>query len=514
MSKRWGVVDLFAGPGGLAEGFQPLGDNRPSDWPFEIVLSVENEPQAHQTLLLRSFLRQFDGDIPSAYYDWLRREGTLRELFAEFKEEARGAKRHAKRLTLGADDDQATLRDEFERLRESARFKNRLIVIGGPPCQAYSLVGRARNRGKQDYVPEHDQRHYLYREYIRVLEQLNPVAFVMENVKGMISARIGGERIMERILQDLRNTGGTDHYQLVALDPSTTREDASCDFLPADFVLRAERFGVPQARHRLFIIGLRSDAVAARGLVAPLDAGSPQVPCIAALAGLQRMVAGLSARSRASAATHDARSQATQSLMDAVAELPLDVQDSFSKVLKKHRNTLESGSIKGTLGLPKALRSSSVETYRRWILDPRVKSALNHEVRTHMASDLTRYLFSACFAEAFGVSPKARDFPEALAPAHNSWKAGKFADRFRVQLTGAPATTVTSHISKDGHYFIHPDPAQCRSLTVREAARLQSFPDNYLFLGNRTQQYVQVGNAVPPLLAHQVASRLAEWLQG
>jgi DNA (cytosine-5)-methyltransferase 1 len=125
-----------------------------------------------------------------------------------------------------------------------------------------------------------------------------------------------------------------------------------------------------------------------------------------------------------------------------------------------------------------------------------------------MEKDFARYLYAIAYASVTGDSPSQENFPRALAPEHKNWFSGKFADRFRVQVKHRPATTVTSHIAKDGHYFVHFDHRQCRTLTVREAARLQSFPDNYFFEGTRTEQYTQVGNAVPPLLAQQIAERI------
>lgn len=128
-----------------------------------------------------------------------------------------------------------------------------------------------------------------------------------------------------------------------------------------------------------------------------------------------------------------------------------------------------------------------------------------------MRKDLLRYFYAACYGALRKKTPTLPAFPTDLIPKHVSARksldeGGNFPDRFRVQLADNPSTTVVSHISKDGHYYIHPDYNQCRSLTVREAARLQTFPDNYLFCGPLTDQYVQVGNAVPPLLAMQIGN--------
>ena len=163
----------------------------------------------------------------------------------------------------------------------------------------------------------------------------------------------------------------------------------------------------------------------------------------------------------------------------------------------------------------------------QWISDERLGGVVGHETRGHMAADLARYLFCSAYAQNTNErnSPKLEDWPSAeLLPDHSNVisntddrgeikvTAETHSDRFRVQLWDRPSTTVVSHISKDGHYYIHPDPVQCRSLTVREAARLQTFPENYFFAGGRTAQYHQVGNAVPPFLAKQIAESIRRFL--
>jgi len=502
MTGLFKVLDVFAGPGGLAEGFAAV--RRDGRRVFDIALSVEKDPAAFRTLRLRSFVRQFDRR-PDDYYELLAGQIDVAELARRHPREWDAACAETLHLELaseGADDVIDPLVDDLR-----ARADGHLVMIGGPPCQAYSLAGRARNKGIADYVPGEDHRHFLYREYIRLLGRLRPAAFVMENVKGFLSSSVEGERIFEQVLADL--TGGEVDYVVVPLAPGDRRGGSR-------FVVHAERHGIPQRRHRVILVGFRRDLVDEDEALASMVASSlepVEPPTVRqAIGDMPRLRSGVSGVRDDGAGWRETVSGALLAAADAVFAEEDEELDRVAAALGS-----SASSLRGSTPPPRSSTDAAAvgdPGLSDWILDPRMTVLPNHETRSHMASDLSRYGFAACFAATFGRTPKSRDFPAALAPAHGSWSTGKFTDRFRVQVWGEPATTITSHISKDGHYFIHPDPLQCRSLTVREAARLQTFPDDYLFLGNRTEQYVQVGNAVPPLLAAQIAGVIATVLSG
>jgi DNA (cytosine-5)-methyltransferase 1 len=307
------------------------------------------------------------------------------------------------------------------------------------------------------------------------------------------------------LMEDLASlgTGQGHHYEMRAIRVADGRASLQEAAQPYDFIVRAEEFGVPQRRHRVIIVGIRSDladratgtSMAVSGVTRTVDDAIGMMP---------ELRSGLS-RGRDDPASWRREVVEAARLLARIYRGKEDgpLRDAFSAVA----GGLKDGLLAPRLSArrPEGYGTSNDELLA-WLERPALRGIAQHETRGHMPSDLGRYLFAAVFGAVQGYSPKAADFPLSLSPDHRNWHSGVFNDRFRVQLAAEASTTVTSHISKDGHYFIHPDPMQCRSLTVREAARLQTFPDDYLFLGNRTQQYVQVGNAVPPFLARQIAS--------
>ena len=498
------IVDLFAGPGGLGEGFAdvtgPEGESR-----FSSAASIEDNHFAYRTLLLRHFFRTFPpGEAPASYYRYLGREIDAEELFRAHPKQLSAAQESALEISLGSKTHETVRKIIADRLGG----KRKWVLMGGPPCQAYSMAGRSRMTGDPNF--NEDKRHFLYQEYLRIIIDHRPPVFVMENVKGLLSAKVNGESTIDRIVADLsnpsdalENSANGLHYQLFSLSKDQTPDR---DVPPRFYIVRAEHYGIPQARHRMFIVGIRCD-VNARPTV--LRYHKP--PSVAeTISDLPRIRSGLS---RTSDSYQGWRKEINR-LADMYSKTELSEVPDGSKVIRAIRSHLRKGKF------PKERSSSkhpgkpvsNHETLRR-MFDPRLTTLNGHESRSHMPSDLRRYMFAATFAEEKRRSPKLSDLPVSLLPNHkNVCKAilgATFADRFRVQLRDDVSKTVTSHISKDGHYYIHYDPTQCRSLTVREAARLQTFPDNFKFEGPRTEQYHQVGNAVPPYLARQIGEIIA-----
>lgn len=501
------LIDVFAGPGGLGEGFSSLLRGK-SDACFRSVVSIEKDEFAYKTLLLRHFLRAFKGsELPDDYYRYLNSEITIDDLYRLHPAEKAHADKSAIKIVLGANN------HEFvsELITNRLQRKKKWVLVGGPPCQAYSLVGRSRMMGDPEF--EEDERHFLYREYLQIIIDHAPPVFVMENVKGLLSARVKGELVINRILSDLsapKNALGMSSnglgYKLYSLSEDELPGKKSD---PRLFLVRAEEYGVPQARHRMFIVGVRSDID-----VQPAKLKPHKPPTLEQTIGnLPKIRSGISKGGD----SYEKWRREILNLDPAPIRKELNGH-SYAKELmellgvdfEQQLKTLEKYSTK----YPE--KPSYSHNALDSIYDSRLAVLDSHESRSHMPSDLRRYKFAASFATVTGKSPKLADFPISLLPNHanvEDGRAGKmFSDRFRVQLPKQPSTTVTSHISKDGHYFIHYDPKQCRSLTVREAARLQTFPDNYRFEGPRTSQYHQVGNAVPPYLARQIAAIISDVL--
>lgn len=485
------VIDLFAGPGGLNEGFSSVGEDE-GDPVFRTVGSFEMEKHAVSTLTLRSVFRHLKrtGHVPQAYYDYI--SGTLsRKDFEEdpaVSQALAEAGKHVHEIELGK-----KTRDEVDtkiaealkaaRAHEDADW----VLIGGPPCQAYSLAGRSRRTNDDQFAFDH--KHFLYEEYLHIIERFKPAVFVMENVKGLLSSTNNGVGMFSQIMHDLRHPNPELKYEIRSL----VVDEHAHQLLPGDFVIPAEKYGIPQKRHRIILLGIRSDVVERTDRVV-LTETSP-VTVRDAIGDLPHR------RSRISPSRLDSD--------EAWATLRNDV------IALRSEPLAEKASDEPLVLADAEEVNIALKTYREWVEDSRVTAPLQHASRNHMASDIKRYGYLAWKALELGRSPKFSHLPVGLEPNHKN--IGKentpFLDRFRVQVWDSPSTTIVSHISKDGHYYIHPDETQMRSLTVREAARLQTFPDNYFFEGSRTMQFHQVGNAVPPLLARLIAEKVVETLR-
>ena len=500
-------MDVFAGPGGLGEGFSSALCGRVDPY-FQIVLSFERDEFAHKTLFLRHFLRNFPfNQFPEEYYDYLKGDVTLDELYRCYPDEFKKAVQSARRLSIESKNHERVNQLIKRRLGNQKKW----VLVGGPPCQAYSLAGRSRMMNKPGF--EDDPRHFLYQEYLEIISSHRPPVFVMENVKGLLSAKVDDESIIQRIVSDLscpKSVNGVDtnglSYRLYSLSEQISRND---EIDPRLFLVKAEEYGIPQARHRMFIVGVRNDLQVQPGLLRRHSA-----PVVNEIVGdLPKIRSGLS-RGNDSYQNWQNEIMKLHSL-DLAKQLnghaySKDVTHGIHFRLNDSKYAEERVSTKypGKLGIAHPVADI--------LFDPCLNILTDHESRGHMASDLRRYMYASVFAKTTGKCPRLTDFPAPLLPTHQNVSSEKsklpFSDRFRVQLPDQVASTITSHISKDGHYYIHYDPTQCRSLTVREAARLQTFPDNYSFEGPRTSKYHQVGNAVPPYLAQQIAEIIADTL--
>lgn len=514
------VIDIFAGPGGLGEGFSSYQTKNRSN-SFRIGLSIECDKFAHETLILRKFFKKLmQKKDTKDYYRFLRKEISSDELFERHKKEHEASEEEAWLATLGK-----TSQEEVdEKIKKALGKEKDWVLIGGPPCKAYSVVGRSRNRG----IHSNDPNVRLYLEYLKILHNFSPSVFILENVRGLLTSEVDGKNVFDEIVSQLespektlagqkgiskRDSGRPYKYRVVSLVTRPTGNNlfGPPEYVPSDFLIHCEKYGIPQARPRVILMGIRDDIDGEPDLLKP----EKEISVYQALNDLPRLRSGLSKGGD--------NKKLWKEVLKEGRKMPWfrELKRLDSRVHKEVAQILENPSCPildrgGEFISLKDNMNFEGRRFFRWIVDKKISGVCNHTTRGHIQNDLFRYLFASCFAKIHKFSPKLKDFPESLLPEHKNIKqalnGGLFSDRFRVQLEKKPSTTITSHISKDGHYFIHYDPSQCRSLTVREAARLQTFPDNYFFCGPRTSQYTQVGNAVPPLLANQIAEIVFELL--
>ena len=399
--QKYNIIDLFAGAGGLSEGFVQAG--------FNPIAHVEMDKDACDTLRTRACYHHLAAnDRLDVYYAYLKGEITRDKLYSSVPQEVIDS-------VINVEISDNTINNTFQKIRKLAKNKHIDFIIGGPPCQAYSLLGRHHK------AMEDDPRTRLYLQYGKFLQEFQPYGFVFENVPGLLSAK-KGEHF--RNLREYFDSLGY-HVQYKMLDASD--------------------YGVLQVRKRLIIVGWQKQH----------DLGYPDIP-----------------------------TKLTSTVVnDILCDLPElragDVQNVASYRLPSNQYLIDSGI--------------------RPVEEPFVTQNITRPLN---GNDSAIYAHTIRIWNNNHIRLKYTELPIELK-THKNEKS--FLDRFKVVDGGGYSHTLVAHLAKDGHYFIHPTIEYCRSISVREAARLQSFPDNFFFEGSRSAKFKQIGNAVPPLMAKNIA---------
>lgn len=414
--KKLNYIDLFAGAGGLSEGFIRAG--------FNAIAHVEMNKDACDTLRTRAAYHWLnENNKKNIYIDYLlSEEKSKEELWSKVPKNLINS-------VINKEISENTLEEIFERIDSELNGRNIDLIIGGPPCQAYSVAGRARD----PHGMRKDPRNFLYKYYVEFLKKYQPKMFVFENVPGMLTAKNGDH--LENIFRAVRKAG----YEL-SLPTNKNR------------YLNAKDFGVLQDRKRVIIIGWKTEL----GLEYP---------------------------------DFEIYKNNYQVLKDLFLDLV----------------PLRNGE--GTLNAVNYAKSST-----EYLEQAKIRNGLDfvtqHIARPNNENDLEIYRI-AVDEWNNGKRLNYANLPPRLI-RHNNVKS--FTNRFQVVNGEGISHTVVAHIAMDGHYYIHPDKNQNRSITVREAARIQSFPDDYFFEGSRTAAFKQIGNAVPPLMAEKIAEKIKKLL--
>jgi len=413
------VLDLFSGAGGLAEGFYRVG--------AKFIAHIEMDKYACDTLRTRqSYWNLKRKNRIDIYYDYLLKKIDRNKLWKEAKLK--------ENTIINKEINKETLQSIFNQVQDNLKkekLNNIDIVIGGPPCQAYSIVGRARI----GCAVEHDPRNYLYKYYVEFLKKFKPKIFIFENVPGLKSA--GKGKYLKNLKEAVLKVGyNLELRELVATD-----------------------FGVLQNRKRIIIIGWRKE----------FDFYYPEFDKI------------------------DISKYKVFHLLEDLPEIkPNSKICGKGKYIKKPNEYLIASKI----------REKDFDILTQ------------HETR--FTNERDRKIYKIAIEKWFKENKNLR-YDELIKidkslVTHKNTKS--FLNRFNVVKSNMNYThTLVAHIANDGHYYIHPDINQLRSISIREAARIQSFPDDFYFEGPRTSIFKQIGNAVPPLMAEKIADKIFSYLK-